>query len=61
MPCTVLRNVKNGMVGQIVVSEERVFDCIDEWYRSNGHMDQERTWGYCKEKYYNASHDLLKH
>jgi len=33
---------------------------IDEWHRDNGHMGQERTWGYCKEKYYNISQSLVR-
>ncbi len=24
-------------------------------------MDQERIWGYCKEKYYNVSQELVKY
>ncbi len=53
MPRTVLRRWENGAIGigRIVVSREKVFHCIDEWHRDNGHMGQERTWGYCKEKY----------
>ncbi len=43
------------------MSREEVFDCIDEWHRDNGHIGQERTWGYCKEKYYNISQALVKH
>jgi len=46
-------------LGKIVVSREQVFHCIDEWHRDNGHMGQERTWGYCKEKYYNVRSALL--
>ena len=43
------------------VERAQVFHCIDEWHRDNGHMDQEKTWGYCKEKYYNVSQALVKH
>ena len=39
----------------------QVFNCIDEWHRDNGHMGQERTWGYCKEKYWNIAQVLVKH
>jgi hypothetical protein len=55
MPRTVLRRMESGAIGRIVVSREEVFHCIDEWHRDNGHMGQERTWGYCKEKYWNIS------
>ena len=61
MPRTVLRRWENGAIGRIVVSREQVFHCIDEWHRDNGHMGQERTWGYCKEKYYNVAQALVKH
>ena len=57
-PRTVLRRYENGAVGRIVVSREQVFHCIDEWHRDNGHMGQERTWGYCKENT-TMSHRLL--
>ena len=60
-PRTVLRRYENGAVGRIVVSREQVFHCIDEWHRDNGHMGQERTWGYCKEKYWNIAQALVKH
>jgi hypothetical protein len=40
------------------VSREQVIHCIDEWHRDNGHMGQERTWGYCKENT-TMSHRLL--
>ena len=61
-PRIVLRRLeKNGAIGRIFVSREQVFVFIDEWHRDNGHMGQERTWGYCKEKYYNISQALVKH
>jgi len=60
-PCTVLRRLESGAIGRIVVSREEVFHCIHEWHRDNGHMGQERTWGYCKEKYCNVAQALVKH
>jgi hypothetical protein len=60
-PHTVLRRLESGAIGRIVVSREEVFQCIDEWHRANGHMGQERTWGYCKEKYWNVAQILVKH
>jgi len=60
-PHTVLRRLENSAIDRIFVSREQVFHCIDEWHRVNGHMGQERTWGYCKEKYYNVSQALVKH
>ena len=61
-PRIVLRQLgKKRRYWQDFVSREEVFDCIDEWHRDNGHIGQERTWGYCKEKYYNISQALVKH
>ncbi len=40
--------------GRIVVSREQVFDAIDEWHRGHAHMGQERTWTYCRSKYFNV-------
>ncbi len=60
-PCIVVRRQKNDMVGWIVVSKEQVFTCIDKWHRGNGHMGQERTWGYCIKKYNNVSQGLVRH
>jgi len=60
-PRTVLRRYENGAIGRIVVSREQVSHCIDEWHRDIGHMGQERTWGYCKEKYWNVTQALVKH
>ena len=57
-PRTVLRRWENGAIGRILVSREQVIHCIDEWHRDNGHMGQERTWGYCKENT-TMSHRLL--
>ena len=59
-PRTVIRRLENGKIGRIVVSRESVFDAIDEWHRGNGHLGQERTWGYCRDKYYNCSQALVK-
>jgi hypothetical protein len=53
----VIRRVEKGNVGGIVVSRETVFDAIDEWH--NGHMGQERMWGYCREKYFNCTQFLV--
>ena len=58
-PHTVLRRWENGAIGRIVVSREQAF--LDEWHKDNGHMGQERTWGYCKEKYWNIAQALVKH
>jgi hypothetical protein len=60
-PHTVQRRREKGITGKIVVSREEAFDCIDEWHQSNGHMGQERTWGYCREKYFNMTQELIKH
>jgi hypothetical protein len=32
MPCTVIQWREKGVIGQIVVSREEVFDCINEWH-----------------------------
>jgi hypothetical protein len=47
--------------GQIVVSSEEVFDCIHDWHKFSTHMGQERTWNWCREKYYNISQELVRH
>jgi hypothetical protein len=61
-PCTVLRRREKGIIGQIVISREEVFDCIDEWHQSNGHMGQERILGHCKEKYFNITlQEIIKY
>jgi len=60
-PPTELRRLESSAISRIVVSREEVFHCIDEWHRDNGHMGQERTWGYCKEKYWNVAQALVKH
>ena len=51
---------RNEGKDRIVVSREMVFDAIDEWHRGNGHMGQERTWKYCKTKYYNVTERLVR-
>jgi hypothetical protein len=45
---------------RIVVSREQSFDAIDEWHRSHGHFGQDRTWGYCAEKFYNVTENMVK-
>jgi hypothetical protein len=57
----VIHRIEGNRVGRIVVSRESVFDAIDEWHRESGHLGQERTWTFCKEKYYNVSQPLVKH
>lgn len=60
-PRTVVRRKEKGCpVGRIVVSRESAFDAIDEWHRQSGHLGQERTWTFCKSKYYNVSQPLVK-
>jgi hypothetical protein len=59
-PHTVVRRKEKGQVGRIVVSRESVFDAIDEWHRQSGHLGQERTWTFCKSKYYNVSQPLVR-
>ncbi len=56
------KNNKSKLIpGQIVEFKEEVFDAIDEWHRGNNHMGQERTWTYCKDKYFNVSQNLVNH
>jgi hypothetical protein len=55
------KNAKGKKVpGGIFVTRETLFDAIDEWHRGNGHLGQERTWTYCKKKYWNVSQDHVK-
>ncbi len=58
-PCMVIRRVEKANVGRIVVLRETVVGAIDEWHRQNGHMGQERTWRYCREKYFNCTQSLV--
>jgi hypothetical protein len=60
-PRIVLQRNEHGKIGRIVVSRESVFQAIDEWHRQQGHLGQERTWGYCCDKYYNISQALVTH
>ena len=50
----------NMRPGQIVVSSEEVFNCIHDWHKFSTHMGQERTWNWCREKYYNISQGLVR-
>jgi hypothetical protein len=45
--------------GRIVVLREQVFDAIDEWNQGHAHMGQERTWTYCRSKYFNITQQLV--
>jgi len=47
--------------GRIVVSREELFDAINEWHQHSGHLGQERTWEYCRTKYWNVTQDHVKH
>ena len=54
------KEAKHPSGGRIVVSREMVFDAIDEWHRKQGHLGQERTHTFCREKYYNCTQQLVK-
>jgi hypothetical protein len=47
--------------GRIDISREELFDAINEWHHLNGHLGQERTWEYCRTKYWNVTQDHVKH
>ncbi len=47
--------------GRIVISREEVFDAINEWHHHNCHLGQERTWEFCRTKYWNITQDHVKH
>jgi hypothetical protein len=47
--------------GRTVISREELFDAINEWHHLNGHLGQERTWEYCRTKYWNVTQDHAKH
>ncbi len=60
-PRNILRKYnKDGTPGRIVVSREELFDSIDDWHTKNGHLGQERTWKYCRNKYANVTQDHVK-
>ena len=46
--------------GQIVVSQQDVFDIIDELHRANGHMGQEWTHAMIAPKYYSIPQDMVR-
>ena len=48
-------------VGRVVISRDELFDAIDEWHHKNGHLGQERTWEYCRTKYWNVTQDHVRH
>ena len=43
-----------------MVSRKELFDSIDDWHTKNGHLGQERTWKYCRNKYANITQDHVK-
>jgi len=51
---------KNKGKDRIVLSREKVFDAIDDWHRGNGHMGQERTWKFCRDKYWNVTEKCVR-
>ncbi len=59
---TILHRKENKYAsgGRIVVSREYVFYAIDEWHRHCGHLGQEQTHAFCKDKYYNCTQALVK-
>lgn len=56
----VRRIEKNRDQGRLVIPQLRVFDAIDEYHRSNGHLGQERTYTAVSAKYYSVTQDLAK-
>jgi hypothetical protein len=67
-PRTVLkrleRNKENSQLieaGRIILSREEIFEAINEWHHHNGHLGQERTWEYCKAKFWNVTQDHVRH
>ncbi len=64
-PHVVLRRHELGkdgkyFIGRIVVLREQVCDAINEWHQDHVHMGQERTWTYCRLKYFNVTQTLVK-
>ena len=45
---------------RIVLSREEVFEAINEWHHHNGHLGQERTWEYCKGKFWNVTQEHVR-
>ncbi len=66
-PRTVLRRLEKNKdtqllePGRIILSREEVFDGINEWHHFQGHMGQERTWGFCKEKFWNVTQQHVRY
>jgi hypothetical protein len=55
---------KNGdeklELGREVISQEEVFDAINDIHRSTGHMGMERTHTHCADKYYSITQDMVR-
>jgi hypothetical protein len=66
-PRKVLRRLEKNMdtqlveAGRIILSREEVFEAINEWHHHQGHLGQERTWEYCKAKFWNITKDHVRH
>jgi len=47
-------------LGREVISQEEVFDAINDIHRSTGHMGMERTHTHCADKYYSITQDMVR-
>ncbi len=54
------KETNSVVVGCIVISREELFNAINEWHHQNGHLGQERTWEFCRNKYWNVTQDHVK-
>ncbi len=47
------------LLGREVISQEEVFDAINNIHRSTGHMGMERTHTHCADKYFSITQDMV--
>jgi hypothetical protein len=48
------------VAGRTVVLRKQVFDANNEWHQGHAHIGQERTWTYCRSKYFNVTQQLVR-
>ena len=46
-------------LGQEVISQEEVFDAINDIHRSTGHMGMEHTYTYCSPQHYSITQEMV--
>jgi hypothetical protein len=61
--CMELQKDENGdekmLLGREVISQEEVFDAINDIHRSTGHVGMERTHTHCADKYFSITQNMV--